>query len=204
MAVIFLDRDGVINENRLDYVRSWDQFHFLPGALDALDLLTRSGFRIFVVTNQAGINRGLISAGALAEIHRNMRNAATRAGARIEAIRYCPHRPEEHCACRKPRPGMLLELAQAYHLSLDGAYMVGDAVSDVAAGRSAGCRTMMVRTGRGAEQLAAPELTAVRPDLVADDLLSAARMICRAARPIARRRPSRGAGAGVEEPLPPC
>jgi D-glycero-D-manno-heptose 1,7-bisphosphate phosphatase len=205
MPDIFLDRDGVINENRADYVRSWEQFRFLPGALQALAVLTQAGFRIFVVTNQAGVNRGLVSPEALAEIHRNLRRAARQAGARIEAIRYCPHRPDEQCSCRKPRPGMLFDLAWTHQVSLGEAFMVGDAASDVAAGRSAGCRTVMVRTGRGASQLQSPEIRVSRPDLVANDLLSAARLICSADRQSAGWRAPLGVRpAAFEEPQPPC
>jgi D-glycero-D-manno-heptose 1,7-bisphosphate phosphatase len=180
MPVVFLDRDGVINENRDDYVKSWDEFRFLPRALDALRTLTVAGCRIFVVTNQAGVNRGLLSRTTLDGIHRRMRAAAAAAGAEIAGLRYCPHRPEERCGCRKPSPGMLLDLARVHGVSLAQAVMVGDAASDVAAGQRAGCRTILVRTGRGAAQLAALERQGAGPDLVAHDLFDAARAICSA------------------------
>jgi D-glycero-D-manno-heptose 1,7-bisphosphate phosphatase len=178
MQVVFLDRDGVINENRDDHVKSWEEFRFLPGSLEAMELLTRAGLRIFVVTNQACVNRGLISPAELATIHQHMQDAAARAGARIEAVRHCPHRPDEHCRCRKPRPGMLLDLAGAYGLNLERAYMIGDAATDIAAGESAGCQTVLVRTGRGAAQLGALRGNPSHPALVADNLLAAARWIC--------------------------
>lgn len=180
MPIVFLDRDGVINENRDDHVKSWEEFRFLPGSLEALALLTRAGLRIFVVTNQACVNRGLLSVAELTTIHRRLQEEAARAGARIDAVRYCPHRPDERCGCRKPRPGMLLDLARAYGLNLGQAYMVGDAASDIAAGASAGCRTVLVRTGRGAAQLASLASGTCRPDVTLDNLLDAARWICAA------------------------
>jgi D-glycero-D-manno-heptose 1,7-bisphosphate phosphatase len=180
MPTVFLDRDGVINENRDDYVKSWDEFRFLPGSLEALGLFTRAGFRIFIVTNQACVNRGLASPAAIEEIHRNLVSAAARDGGRIEAIHHCPHRPEEHCRCRKPEPGMLVELARTHRVDLQRAYMVGDAATDVAAGQRAGCRTVLVRTGRGASQQALLDGAARRPTIIVDDLLGAARRLCAA------------------------
>jgi D-glycero-D-manno-heptose 1,7-bisphosphate phosphatase len=177
MPTVFLDRDGVINENRDDHVKSWAEFRFLPGALDALQLLTRQRFRIFVITNQACVNRGLTKPGAVDAIHRRMAHAARVHGARINAVRYCPHRPDEACPCRKPRPGMLLDLARSYGVPLAEAYLVGDAASDIAAGRAVACRTVMVRTGRGEQQLTNGATAACPPDAVADDLLTAARLI---------------------------
>lgn len=210
MRDIFLDRDGVINENRDSHVTSWSEFEFLPGTLKALRLLTAAGFRIFVVTNQACVNRGLLSVGALDDIHRRMREAAGRRGARITDVRFCPHRPDEACGCRKPMPGMLLELAQTYGISLGETYLVGDALTDVAAGRAAGCRTVLVQTGRGAAQIAAAESGEPQPDLIADNLLDAARRLCAGER--RWRAPARGEpatvygraarGAAEERPLP--
>jgi D-glycero-D-manno-heptose 1,7-bisphosphate phosphatase len=178
MPVVFLDRDGVINENRDDYVKSWNEFRFLPRALDALRMLTAAGCRIFVVTNQAGVHRGLLSRGTLDGIHRRLRAVAGAAGAQIEGVRYCPHRPDENCSCRKPNPGMLLDLARVHGVSLSQSFMVGDAASDVVAGQRAGCRTILVRTGRGVEQLAAMSRHSTGPDLVAHDIFDAARAIC--------------------------
>ncbi|NTU78200.1 MAG: D-glycero-beta-D-manno-heptose 1,7-bisphosphate 7-phosphatase [Chloroflexales bacterium] len=178
MRNVFLDRDGVINENRDDHVKSWGEFRFLPGALDALRLLTAHRFRIFVVTNQASVNRGMVSTATVDDIHRRMFRAAARRGAVITAVRYCPHRPDERCACRKPEPGMLLELAREHHVPVASTYMVGDALSDIAAGRAAGCQTILVRTGRGAGQIATSLGVTSMPDLVADDLLAAARWLC--------------------------
>jgi D-glycero-D-manno-heptose 1,7-bisphosphate phosphatase len=177
MPTVFLDRDGVINENRDDHVKSWAEFRFLPGALDALRLLTRQGFRIFVITNQACVNRGLAKPADVDDIHWRMAYAALAHGARINDVRYCPHRPDEACPCRKPQPGMLLDLELTYGVGLGEAYLVGDAASDIAAGRAVGCRTVMVRTGRGEQHLTSGATIACPPDAVADDLLTAALLI---------------------------
>ena len=215
MPTVFLDRDGVINENRDDHVKSWSEFRFLPGALDALRMLTRQRFRIFVVTNQACVNRGLASPSTINDIHRRMSYTARSHGARIEDVRFCPHRPDEACHCRKPHPGMLLDLALTHGLSLSRAYLVGDAASDIAAGRAVGCKTVMVRTGRGARQLAAGAAAVYQPEAVADDLLAASRWICaqETARPlVAEEAPELAhqsywpppATTLVEERLEPC
>ncbi len=174
---IFLDRDGVINANRADHVTAWAQFRFLPGALEALRLLTARNYRIFVVTNQAAVERGLMTAATLEAIHARMVAVAALHGAWISAIRACPHRPEAHCACRKPQPGMLLSLATELKIDLPTTYFVGDALTDVMAGKAAGCRTLLVHTGRGAEQIIHPDWAQHKPDRVAANLLAAVHLI---------------------------
>lgn len=175
---VFLDRDGVINANRADHVTSWREFELLPGALEGLRLLTEYRYRIFVVTNQAAVNRGLISRAGLEAIHRRMVRLAEAHGAQIAGVRYCPHRPDEACACRKPQPGMLLSLAAEQGIALGECFIIGDALSDIAAGHAAGCRTVLVRSGRGRAQLQHPDAARQRPDHVAEDLLDAARWLC--------------------------
>jgi D-glycero-D-manno-heptose 1,7-bisphosphate phosphatase len=154
VQAVFLDRDGVINENRSDHVKSWSEFCFLPGALDAIARLSAAGLRMFVITNQAIVNRGTVSRQAVDAVNARMLEAIERRGGRIAGLAYCPHRPEERCGCRKPQPGLLLQLADRHALSLPRCVVVGDALTDMAAGRAAGCRTIMVLTGRGREQLA--------------------------------------------------
>lgn len=148
-SVLFLDRDGVICENRADYVRSWDQFCFLPGALDAVATLTRAGYRLIVVTNQSMVGRGLAPRAELDQIHRLMCAEIERAGGRITDILVCDHHPEAGCPCRKPRPGLLLQACERHGISPASAVMVGDHVDDVAAALAAGCRPIHVMTGRG-------------------------------------------------------
>jgi D-glycero-D-manno-heptose 1,7-bisphosphate phosphatase len=173
VKAIFLDRDGVINENRADHVTSWAEFRFIPGALEALRLLTRHRFAIFVVTNQAIVNKGLVSHGELAEIHRRMGQTLRRHGARLRDLRYCPHRVDEGCACRKPRPGMVLALARKWGVDLGQSFMIGDAISDLQAGQAAGCHTAMVLTGRGAEQAGELASALLAPPGIFADLWSA-------------------------------
>ena len=154
MTIVFLDRDGVINENkREDYVKSWEEFVFLPSALGALARLARSDLAVVVVTNQAIVNRHMVPAGAVEDIHTRMLRAIEATGGRVDRVMYCPHRPDEYCDCRKPQPGMLLRAAAELKLDLSQSYLVGDAEADMRAGRAAGCRRYLVLTGRGPRQL---------------------------------------------------
>lgn len=147
---IFLDRDGVINENLPHYVKSWDEVHILPGALDALRTLRQTSFAVVVVTNQSAVNRGLLSLAVLHDVHARLQAVIADAGGQLDAIYYCPHRPDEGCACRKPQPGLLLQAATALHLDLARSYLVGDAITDLEAALAVGVQPVLVRTGRGA------------------------------------------------------
>ena len=146
---IFLDRDGVIVENRADYVKSIDEIRILPGVLAALAQAARLDCRIVVVTNQSVVARGLLSEPRLAAIHAYLQTAIVAAGGRVDGWYYCPHLPEAGCACRKPKPGMLLSAAADWQIDLPASVMVGDAVTDVQAGQAAGARAILVRTGLG-------------------------------------------------------
>lgn len=141
--------------------------------------LSRSGLRIFVVTNQAIINRGMISPDDLNIIHQRMVATVRAHGVEInmDDISYCPHRPDENCYCRKPKPGMILGLAAEHRIDLSCSYLVGDALTDIMAGRAAGCRTVLVMSGRGAEQLVDLEAAPHRPDHIASDLVAATQWI---------------------------
>jgi histidinol-phosphate phosphatase family protein len=150
---VFIDRDGVICYNRNNHVRSWEEFVFLPNALEALTQLARSDFCIIVITNQAIINRHMVSAEVVEDIHARMVQAIETAGGRVDRVMYCPHRPDEHCTCRKPQPGLLLKAAEELGLNLAHSYLIGDAESDMKAGRTAGCQRYLVLTGRGRRQL---------------------------------------------------
>lgn len=153
MRAVFLDRDGVICENRPDHVKSWEEFEFLPGVKKSLASLSHLDLPIIVVTNQAAIGRGLVTAQTVEEIHRQMVAEISASGGRIDRVIYCPHRPEDECDCRKPKPGMLLQAAKEMGLDLTESYLIGDAASDIQAGYQVGCRTFLVLTGRGPEQL---------------------------------------------------
>ena len=153
MSTIFLDRDGVINENRSDYVKSWDEFRFLPGSKEAIARLTHAGHRIVVCTNQTGIARGIIPVETVEEIHRLMIVEIAKAGGKIERVYYCPHAKDENCFCRKPRPGMLLRARDELGINMNDALFIGDAMTDVRAGLAVGIHTILVLTGLGREQL---------------------------------------------------
>ena len=184
IRAIFLDRDGVIGENRADHVKSWEEFRFLPGALDALRWLRLAGFRTFVVTNQAIVNRGIASAQVVEEIHDRMSLCVAWHGGRIDDIRYCPHDYGEHCQCRKPRPGLLLRAASELGLDLSASTVVGDKPSDVLAARRVGASGVLVLTGYGlGEWEYRRDQFPAEPDHVAGDLLDAVEWI------LARRAP---------------
>jgi len=145
---VFVDRDGVINVNRPEYVTNWSAFKFLPGSLPAFALLADRGFEVVIVTNQSAVNRGLLSRARLAEIHAQMCATIAHHGGRVRAVLYCPHRPDEDCACRKPRPGLLLQARQQLGVDTSAAVLVGDHPTDLEAARQAGCRSILVLSGR--------------------------------------------------------
>ncbi|MBU6500564.1 MAG: HAD-IIIA family hydrolase [Patescibacteria group bacterium] len=140
--IIFLDRDGVINKKMppRDYVKRWEEFEFLPGAIEALRMLTESGYEIYIISNQAGVARGLMTEGDLFQIHKNMEIKLTEKGAKISAIYYCPHGWSEGCDCRKPKPGMFYRAAIDHQIDLPRTIFVGDDQRDVEAGNAAGCK----------------------------------------------------------------
>jgi D-glycero-D-manno-heptose 1,7-bisphosphate phosphatase len=152
---IFLDRDGVIIENRDAYVRTWEDVAFIPGALEALALAAQSPYAIVLVTNQAGIGKGMIPVEVSDGINRRIRAAIEQAGGRVDGIYVCPHTDADDCDCRKPKPGMLLQAARELDLDLARSWMVGDALTDMQAGQAAGTQTLLVLTGRGPQYQAA-------------------------------------------------
>ena len=143
---VFLDRDGVLNRKAPEgrYIADLQQFEILPGALEAVARLRRSGFLVFVVTNQRGIARHIVSPKAVEGMHQYLLNEAKQVGGSIDKIYVCPHDDSDGCDCRKPMPGMLLRAAQEHSVDLTKSWMVGDSVSDLEAGRSAGCKTAFV------------------------------------------------------------
>lgn len=179
---VFIDRDGVICRNRKDHVKRWEEFVFLPGALDALSMLSRSDWLVIVITNQAIINRGIVPAEVVDEIHYRMLRAVQAAGGRIDRVLYCPHRPDENCACRKPQPGLLFQAAREMEIDLSQSYLIGDAQSDMVAGRLAGCRRYLVLTGRGRRELLQCWRSGERGFRVALNLSMAVRAILREGR----------------------
>ena len=155
MKLVILDRDGVINEDSSEFIKSPAEWRPLPGSLEAIARLSAGGFTVVIATNQSGIGRGLLDEPTLAAIHGKMQGAVTAAGGRIDAIYYCPHHPEQDCECRKPRPGLLREISARYRTALDGVPVIGDSARDIAAARAVGARPILVLTGSGQETLRA-------------------------------------------------
>jgi len=171
LIVVFLDRDGVINENRDDYVKTIDEFSFLPGVLEGLAKLKSADITTIVVSNQAGVGRGIIDPAELERIDRSMVQTISEHGGEISAIYYCTHRKDEGCDCRKPNPGLLIRASRELGFDLKQSFFVGDAQSDIEAGYRAGCRTVLVLTGR--TSLSEVNDWSVKPDYIAADLLTA-------------------------------
>lgn len=171
---IFLDRDGVIVENRPNYVRTWADIDIYPPALEALVASSTLPYYIVLVTNQSAVGRGLITLNAARMINQQLVAEIERAGGRIDGVYMCPHAPWDACECRKPEPGLFLQAARELGLDLSLSIMVGDALSDIEAARSAGVsRQALVRTGRGLIQAQLPEAASLQPLLVCDDLSKA-------------------------------
>ena len=149
MKLVILDRDGTINHDSDNFVKSLDEWRPLDGSLEAIARLTQADYRIAVATNQSGIARGLFDTATLIAIHNHLQRAVAQVGGRIDAFFFCPHAADSACECRKPKPGMLLEIASRFNVSLGGVYMVGDALRDLEAAAAAGARPVLVLTGKG-------------------------------------------------------
>ncbi|HET6726093.1 MAG TPA: D-glycero-beta-D-manno-heptose 1,7-bisphosphate 7-phosphatase [Gammaproteobacteria bacterium] len=149
MKAVILDRDGVINHDSPDYIKNADEWRPIPGSLEAIARLKQAGWRIAVATNQAGLARGLFSQADLDGIHARMVAAIEAAGGAMDALVYCPHRPEDHCDCRKPAPGLLREIGRRFDIELAGVPFIGDTLKDIEAARAVGARPMLVLTGQG-------------------------------------------------------
>ena len=172
MNLVILDRDGVINEDSPRHIRSPEEWIPIPRSLDAIARLNRAGFRVVVATNQSGLPRRLFNIVTLNRIHETMHRQLAEVGGHIEAIFICPCLPKDNCACFKPNPGMLLDIATRLRLSLDDVYFVGDKIIDVEAARAAGARPVLVRTGYGRKTIEKnPDLSDVE---IFDDLADAA------------------------------
>lgn len=171
---VFLDRDGVLIENRADYIRDWSHVTLLPLTVEALSGFHQQGFNIIVITNQSAVGRGLITYDTAKDINNRLSKSLMESGGWIDAVYMCPHQPLDMCTCRKPKPGLLFQAAKELSVDLSSSWMVGDAWSDLLAGQSAGLRgTVMVRTGRGASQLLETQPAEVKPFLVCNDLFGA-------------------------------
>jgi D-glycero-D-manno-heptose 1,7-bisphosphate phosphatase len=170
MKLIILDRDGVINYDSDEFIKSPDEWIPIPGSLEAIARLNQAGYRVIVSTNQSGIARGLFNMVTLNAIHQKMHRCALRVGAEIDAVFFCPHAADDNCDCRKPKPGMLQEIAKRFDISLKGVPTVGDSLRDLQAGFVVGCTPYLVRTGKGEKTLAKgglPPGTTVHDNLAA-------------------------------------
>jgi D-glycero-D-manno-heptose 1,7-bisphosphate phosphatase len=175
---VFLDRDGVIIQNRENYVRSWKDVEFLPSSLYALKLLSLTPYKIIIITNQSAIGRGIISIEQADKINQRIIDEITNAGGRVDGLFTCPHVPEDHCSCRKPLPGLILQAAEALSIDLPSSSMIGDALTDIQAGLAAGIHSLiLVKTGRGQEQLQIHQTKSSLQLIYTDHLLSAINII---------------------------
>jgi len=175
MKVIVLDRDGVINHDSGTCIKTAEEWTPIDGSLEAIARLNHGGYTVVVATNQSGLARGYFDIEALSAMHKKMDTLLTKVGGRIDAIFYCPHESSDACDCRKPKPGMLLEIGQRFNVSLDEVILIGDSVSDLKAASNAHAKAILVRTGKGkkAEKILAAECKEKDLVPVYDDLAEA-------------------------------
>ena len=148
--LVILGRDGIVNEYREDHVKAPEEWVPLKGALDAVARLNHAGWHVVVATNQSGIGRGMIDMASVNAVHQHMNQRLAAHGGRVDAVFFCPHTPDDHCDCRKPLPGMMLDIGHRYGVDLASVPMVCDTVRDLVAARSANCEAHLVLTGRAA------------------------------------------------------
>jgi D-glycero-D-manno-heptose 1,7-bisphosphate phosphatase len=168
MKLIILDRDGVINQDSDQFIKNTSEWKPIPGSLEAIAKLNHAGYRVVVASNQSGIGRGLLDMGALNAINEKMYRVLSHVGGRIDALFYCPHAADANCDCRKPKPGMFIDIAQRFNVDLAGVPCVGDSLRDLQAAATAGAQPMLVLTGKGARTRTAgglPDGTPVFADL---------------------------------------
>lgn len=175
IGTIFLDRDGVINVDSSEYIKNESEFEFIPKSPEAIALLNQAGFQVIVITNQSLIGRKMASRKTLEAIFKKMTDGVKKAGGTITDIFFCPHRPNDNCACRKPRPGLILDAQKKYQIDLERSCMVGDSAKDIACARNAGCsKAVLVKTGNGSTAQQVLSSKGTPPDYLALDLYEAA------------------------------
>lgn len=153
MPFIILDRDGVINFDSDEYIKSPDEWQPIQGSLEAIAQLNRSGYRVLIATNQSGVARGLYDLETLDQIHEKLMRELSAVGGYVEEIFFCPHHPNENCNCRKPKPGLFYQMTEKYNFELAGTYFIGDSLTDVEVARVVGCIPLLVLTGKIKEEL---------------------------------------------------
>ncbi|NND81239.1 MAG: D-glycero-beta-D-manno-heptose 1,7-bisphosphate 7-phosphatase [Gammaproteobacteria bacterium] len=149
MKLLIMDRDGVINEESEEFIKSPDEWHPIKGSLEAIARLSQAGYDVVIITNQSGVGRGLLTADTLADIHVRMIDLIRQQGGKVQSILFCPHLPEDDCDCRKPKTGLYEELAERLSITFNGVYSVGDSVRDLTAAQRAGATPVLVKTGNG-------------------------------------------------------
>lgn len=170
MKLIILDRDGVINQDSDDYIKSPDEWIPIPGSLDAIARLNHAGYSVAIASNQSGIARGYFSLETLAAMNVKMNEMLSQLGGRIDAMFFCPHGPKDGCDCRKPRPGMLTDIGNRFQAELGDVMFVGDNINDVKAAKAAGARPVLVRTGKGEQTVGILAKNRINGIPVYDDL----------------------------------
>jgi D-glycero-D-manno-heptose 1,7-bisphosphate phosphatase len=166
--LIVLDRDGTINHDSDQFIKSPDEWRPIPGSLEAIARLNHAGYRVVVATNQSGIGRGLFGMSTLNAIHEKMHRSLAQAGGRIDAVFYCPHSADATCDCRKPKPGLLREVGRRFNVDMNGVPVIGDGLRDLQAADAVGAQPMLVLTGKGEKTLrdgGFPKNTVIFPDL---------------------------------------
>lgn len=171
MRLVILDRDGVINEDSAEFIKSPSEWKPIRGSLEAIARLHRAGWRVLVVTNQSGIARQLFDLDTLARIHQTMHQRVSASGGLIDAVFFCPHGPDDNCNCRKPKPGMFHDIANRLRIDLTGVPAIGDSLRDLQAAAAVGAQPILVKTGKGFGTASSPDLPAGIP--VYDDLYNA-------------------------------
>jgi len=168
MKLVILDRDGVINVDSEHFIKNPSEWQAIPGSLEAIARLNHEGYRVVIASNQSGVGRGLFDMDALNAINDKMYRALSQVGGRVDALFYCPHAADSNCDCRKPKPGMFIDIGQRFNVDLSGVPAIGDALRDLQAAHAVGAQPMLVLTGKGKNTEAAgglPENTLVFPDL---------------------------------------
>ncbi|WP_239482222.1 D-glycero-beta-D-manno-heptose 1,7-bisphosphate 7-phosphatase [Pseudomonas insulae] len=171
MKLLILDRDGVINQDSDAYIKSVAEWIPIPGAIEAIARLSQAGWTVAVATNQSGLARGYYDVATLEAMHSRLRQLVAEQGGELGLIVYCPHGPDDGCACRKPKPGMLQQIAAHYQVSLEGIWFVGDSSGDLEAARAVDSQPVLVKTGKGERTLGKPLPPGV---LIFDDLAAVA------------------------------
>ena len=163
MKLIILDRDGVINYDSAEFIKKPQEWRPIPGSLEAIARLNQACYRVVVATNQSGVGRGLLDMATLGAIHDKMHKALAQFGGRIDAVFYCPHAQDANCSCRKPKPGLLEDIARRFNVDLAGVPCIGDSLRDLQAAAQAGATPILVLTGKGRQTVAAERLPTNTP-----------------------------------------